>query len=66
MAAGIECYRGSSWDVNLDNTLSYGLQWRVQERDPGIVGIANGGEAYSVNYDDGNLNYESGAGEQRP
>ncbi|MBR9986612.1 MAG: DUF1302 family protein, partial [Desulfosarcina sp.] len=47
-------------DISLDSILSYGLQYRVQDRDEGIVGIANGGEAYSVNYDDGNLNYDKG------
>ena len=60
IAMGLELYRGDFLDVSLDNTVSYGLQWRVQDRDPGIVGIANGGEAYSVNYDDGNLNYDRG------
>jgi hypothetical protein len=36
------------------------MKWRTEKRDPGIVGIANGGEAHSVNYDDGNLNYDNG------
>lgn len=59
-ASGFELYTGNDLDISLDSTLSYGLQYRVQDRDEGIVGIANGGEAYSVNYDDGNLNYDKG------
>ena len=43
-----------------DNTLTYGLRSRVEGRDPDIVGLANGGTAYSVNADDGNLNYDTG------
>ncbi|MBW2478205.1 MAG: DUF1302 domain-containing protein [Deltaproteobacteria bacterium] len=42
---------------NLDTTISYGMSWRMSERDKDIIGTANGGRAYSVNGDDGNLNY---------
>jgi len=45
---------------SLDSTLSYGMSWRVADRDDDIVGTANGGNAYSVNGDDGNLNYDDG------
>ena len=45
-----------SWDT----TLSYGLAWRTEARDLSIIGTANGGTAYSVNGDDGNLNFGSG------
>jgi hypothetical protein len=45
---------------SLDTTVSYGTRWRVQDRDESIIGIANGGTAYSVNGDDGNLNYKKG------
>ncbi len=45
---------------SLDTTISYGARWRVQDRDESIIGIANGGTAYSVNGDDGNLNYDEG------
>ena len=31
-----------SWD----NTLSYGLLWRVSDQDDAIVGLAAGGKAY--------------------
>lgn len=42
---------------SLDTTVSYGLNYRTADRDRELVGIANGGKAYSVNGDDGNLNY---------
>jgi len=47
-----------SW--SWDNTVSYGLLWRLDDADPAIIGIAAGGRAYSVNGDDGNLNYKTG------
>jgi hypothetical protein len=45
---------------SLDSTLSYGLSWRMADRDKDIIGLANGGKAYSLNGDDGNLNYDDG------
>lgn len=45
---------------NLDTTVSYGLMWRVADRDSELIGVANGGRAFSVNGDDGNLNYDKG------
>ena len=45
---------------SLDTTVSYGTRWRVEDRDQAIIGRANGGTAYSVNGDDGNLNYDKG------
>jgi hypothetical protein len=47
-------------DGILDLTFAYGLMARTQERDLDFVGIANGGNAPSVNFDDGNLNYDKG------
>ncbi|WP_419811607.1 DUF1302 domain-containing protein [Bacterioplanoides sp.] len=55
-------------DVNAqwDNTVSYGIGWRVEDRDKGQIAIPNGasvGESTSgssFNYDDGTLNYEQG------
>jgi hypothetical protein len=41
-------------------TFSYGLLARTEDRDPDLIGIANGGNATSVNFDDGNLNYDVG------
>jgi hypothetical protein len=60
LAAPAAAFQFTLGDVqaSLDTTLSYGLNWRVAERDKDIIGIANGGRAYSVNGDDGNLNYD--------
>jgi hypothetical protein len=41
-------------------SLAYGLTARVQQRDPDFIGIANGGRAPTVNFDDGNLNRDKG------
>jgi hypothetical protein len=46
--------------ATVDTTLSYGVSVRAQERDPSLVGIANGGTSRSVNEDDGNLNFDKG------
>lgn len=45
---------------NLDTTLSYGMSWRVSDRDKDIIGLREGGKAFSANGDDGNLNYDDG------
>ena len=45
---------------SFDSTLSYGLSMRVADRDQAIIGLPSGGKAYSVNGDDGNLNYDDG------
>jgi len=53
-------------DGRLDTTLSYGGTFRVQGRDADLIGVANRpyndgeGEANSINYDNGNLNYDPG------
>lgn len=47
--------------VSWDSTFSWGASWRIEDRDPAIVGIANGGTAFSVNGDDGNLNFNDGS-----
>lgn len=58
-APAIEGKEGElSW--SWDTTLSYGLFSRLEKRDPAIVGLTAGGKAFSVNGDDGNLNYNTG------
>lgn len=44
----------------LDTRLSTSVVVRASNPSPLIVGIANGGKAYSVNADDGDLNYKKG------
>jgi len=46
--------------ANLDTTVTYGISIRASERDPALIGIANGGTSRSVNEDDGDLNFEKG------
>lgn len=53
-------FRVGEVDGLLDLTLSYGLLLRTESRDPDLIGIGNGGNAPSVNADDGNLNYGKG------
>ena len=45
---------------NLDTTLSYGASFRTSDPDTDYIGIANGGQRYSVNGDDANLHYDTG------
>lgn len=45
---------------SFDTTLAWGQNYRVSDRDPDLIGLANGGNAFSVNADDGNLNYDTG------
>ena len=52
--------KGSSFSLNLDITLSYGVRYRTEDPDPAIIGLAAGGTGYSVNGDDGNQNFEKG------
>jgi len=43
-----------------DTTFSVGGIYRLENPDPQYYGLANGGQQYSVNADDGNLNYRRG------
>ncbi|MEX0330076.1 MAG: DUF1302 domain-containing protein [Puniceicoccaceae bacterium] len=45
---------------NLDVTISVGGSYRLDDPSLDLIGLANGGTAYSVNSDDGNLNYKKG------
>ena len=45
---------------SLDSTLSYGLSWRMSDQDKDLIGLQEGGNAFSHNFDDGNLNYDKG------
>jgi len=53
--------KSSNFSLNLDVTLSYGARYRVEERDTAIISQFEGGTAYSVNGDDGNLNFDDGS-----
>jgi hypothetical protein len=53
-------FEKGEWSGSVDTTLAYGLGVRVEDPDQAIIGTANGGTAYSVNGDDGNLNFKQG------
>lgn len=54
------------FSAQLDNTISYGIAWRVEDQDKDQIMPANGsdfgftGQGSSYNYDDGTLNYSQG------
>lgn len=45
---------------SFDTTISIGAMWRMQDQDPSLIAITNGGTSRSPNEDDGNLNYDRG------
>ncbi|MDH3587929.1 MAG: DUF1302 domain-containing protein [Gammaproteobacteria bacterium] len=45
-----------SWDT----TVSLGAGWRMEKRAPDLIGTINGGTKFSVNGDDGDLNFDRG------
>lgn len=45
---------------NFDSTYTVGGAIRTSGRDPRLVGVANGGSAFSINSDNGNLNFDKG------
>ena len=53
-------FEKGDFSLDFDTTLSYGLTWRLDDREPELIGSVNGGSAFSVNGDDGNLNYDTG------
>ena len=58
--AQAESYHVYGIDIQLDTTLTAGSTFRVEDRDPGLIGISNGGTYQSINGDDGDLNYDTG------
>ncbi len=42
----------------IDLQLAYGLQTRLEDPDEALIATAQGGTAFSANFDDGNLNYD--------
>lgn len=47
-----------SYTLKLDTTVSWGGRYRVEGQDLRLIGLPNGGTAYSVNGDDGDLNWD--------
>lgn len=59
-AGGASAFLFETGDIawRVDSELTAGVSVRTQERNQGLVGVANGGTANSVNGDDGNLNFD--------
>ncbi len=53
-------FAAGGWNGSFDTTVSFGQIWRDEERDPRLIGTANGGSGRSPNIDDGDLNYRKG------
>lgn len=49
-----------NYTLNVDTTLSWGSRYRLADPDPRLIGLPAGGTAFSVNGDDGNLNFDTG------
>ncbi len=49
-----------NYTLNLDTTISWGARYRVSDRDMRLISTFEGGTAWSVNGDDGNLNFDTG------
>ena len=58
-ASAFQFYMGDL-EASFDTILTAGASWRVEERDPYLVGLGNGGKGGSINSDDGNLNFDKG------
>ncbi|MBL8630640.1 MAG: DUF1302 domain-containing protein [Rhodospirillaceae bacterium] len=45
---------------SLDSTYTFGAAIRTKSADPDLIGLVNGGRAFSINGDNGNLNFSKG------
>ena len=59
-AADAVDFAAGGWNGSFDTTVSFGQSWRVEARDPSLIGTADGGSGRSPNIDDGDLNYKKG------
>ncbi|MDP3858676.1 MAG: DUF1302 domain-containing protein [Stagnimonas sp.] len=53
-------YEWQGVHAQLDSKITAYSVWRVEKRDQNLIGIANGGKAFSTNGDDGNLAWDNG------
>jgi len=56
-ASAFQFYMGDM-EASFDTTLSAGASWRMAGRDDYLIGSGNLGKGYSINSDDGNLNFD--------
>lgn len=59
-AAGAVEFDMGGVTTTVSSRLSLGASWRMEEPDADLVGIGNGGNAFSTNGDDGNLAWDKG------
>ena len=57
-AAGAVEFDMAGTTVTVSNKISLGASMRMEDPDPDLIGIGNGGNAFSTNGDDGNLAWE--------
>jgi hypothetical protein len=57
-AGAVEFDVGGDAALTVSNRISLGATMRMEDPDPDLVGIGNGGRAFSTNGDDGNLAWE--------
>ncbi len=53
-------WTAGDFEAQLNSTLTMGIAFRAEDRDPLLFSRGNGGEGLSSNFDDGNLNYDKG------
>ncbi len=58
--AGAGDFRVGRTEGLLNFTVAYGVLLRTEDADDDLIAVASGGDAPSANYDDGNLNYDTG------
>ncbi|MCD4718303.1 MAG: DUF1302 family protein, partial [Desulfobacula sp.] len=51
----VQLYDDKGYTINLDTTLSWGAKWRLDDRDPDLIHVINGGNKAGANGDNGNL-----------
>ena len=59
-AAQAFVFEAGDFKGSFDTTISVGGLYRLDNPDPALYGLASGGLQYSVNADDGDLNYRRG------
>ena len=59
-AQAVDFTLGTDVTGSFDSTYTVGGAMRMKDRDPNLIGIINGGKAFSINGDNGNLNFNKG------
>jgi len=59
-AQAVDFSLGTDLNASFDSTYTVGGAMRTKSRDPDLIGLINGGRAFSINGDNGNLNFSKG------